>query len=119
MENKTLDIVYKNYEYSLQVNDWGYYEAVSILDCDAQIITSRTIEGLKTEIDELFESKDTGVLHAVGDEKSMWQFSYDEDFNCIEFEIMIASDEDEYEKGKEFVGETAAPYLWYRLKIIP
>ena len=45
--------IYKGYEISLQLNDWGYFEATSINDCDADIVTSKTIEALKIEIDEL------------------------------------------------------------------
>jgi hypothetical protein len=56
------------------------------------------------------------ALNLAGVTKFMWQFSYDEDFKCIEFEIIIASDEDEYEKAKEFVGETQSPYLLCREK---
>lgn len=56
------------------------------------------------------------ALHIGGVTKRMWQFSYDEDFKCIEFEIMIADDEEPYERMKEFVGETQAPYMWYRVK---
>ena len=45
--------IYKDYEIYNQVNDWGYFEATSIQDCDAPMIAARTIEQLKTKIDEL------------------------------------------------------------------
>lgn len=48
-----MDEIYKDYEICTQANDWGYFEAASAIDCDAQIVISRTIEGLKIEIDEL------------------------------------------------------------------
>ena len=45
--------IYKNYELTNSPNDQGYYEATSLIDCDAVMIFDKTLEGLKTEIDEL------------------------------------------------------------------
>ena len=48
-----MDEIYKDYEIYTKKNYWGYFEAVHINDCDAPILISRTIEGLKIEIDEI------------------------------------------------------------------
>lgn len=46
-------IVYKNYEISEKPNDFGYYEGVNITDCDAQVLTAKSIDEVKIEVDEL------------------------------------------------------------------
>lgn len=43
--------IYKGYEIDHQLNDWGFYEADNVNDCDADVLTSKTIEALKIEID--------------------------------------------------------------------
>lgn len=43
---------YKNYKIDTIVNDMGYYEATPI-DCDGKMIYTRSIEQLRTEIDEI------------------------------------------------------------------
>ena len=43
--------IYKDYE--ITKVDYGYFEAVSILDCDAYILYDKNLESLKTQIDEL------------------------------------------------------------------
>jgi len=45
---------YKEYEIDTQGNGWGYFEATSLNDCDANIIYANTIEKVKAEIDELY-----------------------------------------------------------------
>lgn len=45
-------MIYKGYEIREKPNEWGFYEATSINDCDAYMLFSKTLEGLKTEIDE-------------------------------------------------------------------
>lgn len=44
---------YKKYELDNIPNEWGYYEAISLVDCDAFVLHDETIQGLKTQIDEL------------------------------------------------------------------
>lgn len=44
---------YKNYEITDFPNEHGYYEATNLNDCDAYMIHDRTIEGIRTQIDEL------------------------------------------------------------------
>ena len=46
-------MTYKNYEITETHNEWGYYEAISLIDCDALVIFAETIEQIKIEIDEL------------------------------------------------------------------
>jgi len=43
---------YKNYDIDTQDNEWGYFEAINLDDCDAPILFANTIEKLKIEIDE-------------------------------------------------------------------
>jgi len=45
-------MVYKNYDIDTQSNDWGYFEAINLNDCDAPILFANTIEKLIIEIDE-------------------------------------------------------------------
>ena len=42
--------VYKDYE--IEKNEFGYYEATSLTDCDAKIIHAKTYFKLITEIDD-------------------------------------------------------------------
>lgn len=44
-------MIYKGYE--ITDGDYSHFEAVSINDCDAYMIVCKTIEEVKTEIDEL------------------------------------------------------------------
>lgn len=44
-------MIYKNWK--IEYDDYGYYTAVNLKDCDASQITDKSIEGIKTEIDEL------------------------------------------------------------------
>lgn len=44
---------YKNYNLTKNPNEWGYYEAYSLIDCDAVELFDKTLEGLKTQINEL------------------------------------------------------------------
>ena len=41
---------YKNWQ--IEKNDYGYFEATNLNDCDAFMKYSKSIEYLKTEIDE-------------------------------------------------------------------
>jgi len=43
---------YRDYEIDNKPNEWGYYEGISLLDCDAYVLRDKTFEGLKTQIDE-------------------------------------------------------------------
>ena len=43
--------IYKNYVIQLQTNCWGYFEAVSAINCDAFMIVGKTIEDIKEQID--------------------------------------------------------------------
>lgn len=45
-------MTYKGYEIREKPNEWGFYEATSINDCDAYMLFDKTLEGLKTIIDE-------------------------------------------------------------------
>ncbi len=45
-------MVYKNYDIDTEDNGWGYFEATSLVDCDAPILFANTIEKLKIEINE-------------------------------------------------------------------
>ncbi len=45
-------IQYKGYEIDPDENGWGYYEAISINDCDAPIIFADSVEKVIIEIDE-------------------------------------------------------------------
>jgi len=42
-----------NYELTTTPNEWGYYEATNLIDCDAFMLHDKTLEGLKIQIDEL------------------------------------------------------------------
>ena len=44
-------MIYKNWK--IEKVDFGYYEATNLKDCDALMMHSKSIEELKTEIDEL------------------------------------------------------------------
>lgn len=44
--------IYKGWEIRKSDYAVGYYEAINLNDCDAFIITGRSIEEIKTEIDE-------------------------------------------------------------------
>jgi len=46
-------IRYKDYEITKTPNEWGYYEASSLVDCDALMLNDKTLTGLKIQIDEL------------------------------------------------------------------
>lgn len=46
---------YKNYQITDVPNEWGYFEAVSLIDCDAQILIDKTLQGLRDQIDDLLE----------------------------------------------------------------
>ena len=48
-----MDEIYKGWEICLQCNDWGFFEAVNINDCDAPYVFDKTIEGVKSQIDEI------------------------------------------------------------------
>ena len=43
---------YKGYEIDLTANEWGYFEAIKTIDCDAPIKFNKTLDGLKAEIDD-------------------------------------------------------------------
>ena len=45
---------YREYEIDTQGNGYGYFEATSLNDCDADIIYANTIEKVKVEIDEFY-----------------------------------------------------------------
>jgi hypothetical protein len=45
-------MVYKNYDIDTQSNDWNYFEAINLDNCDAPILFANTIEKLIIEIDE-------------------------------------------------------------------
>ena len=47
-------MIYKNYKITEKPNEWGYYEATRLNDCDAPMIFALTIDGIKIEIDELY-----------------------------------------------------------------
>ncbi len=47
------NVIYKEYEIDTQGNGYGYFEAISVQDCDAAVLVAKTIEELKTDIDEL------------------------------------------------------------------
>lgn len=42
--------IYKNWQ--IEKNDFGYFEATNLNDCDAFIKYSKNIDNLKTDIDE-------------------------------------------------------------------
>lgn len=42
---------YRNYTIDLKPNEWGYFEGISITDCDAYIIRSKSLQELKDDID--------------------------------------------------------------------
>lgn len=44
--------IYKGYEIDHQDNGYGYFEAININDCDAQMEFGKTIEQLKDSIDQ-------------------------------------------------------------------
>lgn len=44
---------YKGYDITDNPNEWTYYEATSLTDCDAPILVAPTLDELKIEIDEL------------------------------------------------------------------
>jgi hypothetical protein len=46
---------YKGYNIDTVANEWGYYEAYSIDDCDAFMEFANSIEELKINIDELVD----------------------------------------------------------------
>jgi hypothetical protein len=46
--------IYKGYEISPQQNEWGYFEATP-KDCDSPQMFSKTLKGLKLDIDEKTE----------------------------------------------------------------
>lgn len=48
-----MDMIYKNYKINDKPNEWGYFEAINTIDCDAPTIISNTVEKLKIEINEL------------------------------------------------------------------
>lgn len=45
--------IYKGYEISSKPNYWGYYEATEWNNCDAFMVTGKTIDEVKNIIDEL------------------------------------------------------------------
>lgn len=45
-------MIYK--KWNITFNEWGYFEAYNLEDCDAYMLHDKTLEGLKTQIDELF-----------------------------------------------------------------
>lgn len=47
-----MDEIYKDYGICTQANEWGYYEATNLNDCDAYMKYAKSIEELKTEIDD-------------------------------------------------------------------
>ena len=49
--------VYKNWK--IEKEDYGYYTAENLNDCDAFLNCSKNIDDLKTEIDELEEELQT------------------------------------------------------------
>ncbi len=42
--------IYKNWQ--IEKNDFGYFEATNLNDCDAFIKYSKNVDNLKTDIDE-------------------------------------------------------------------
>ena len=47
-------ITYKGYSIDKIRNDFGYYEAISLNDCDADVIYAKSIKEAKIEIDEYY-----------------------------------------------------------------
>ncbi len=43
-----------------------------------------------------------------------WEFSYDEQFDCIEMTLEVPNNKDPYDVLLEQVPEDVAPRLWYR-----
>lgn len=48
-----LEYRYKEYQMTHQRNEYGFFEAYSLTDCDAVMIYAKTLDDLKTDIDEL------------------------------------------------------------------
>ncbi len=48
-----MKMIYKNWE--IRESDYavGYYEATNLIDCDACMIRAKSVEEIKTEINEL------------------------------------------------------------------
>lgn len=44
-------LAYKDYHCSMIKNDYGYYEAINQIDCDAYVLTGKTIVELIEQID--------------------------------------------------------------------
>ena len=53
MGNKKHIVTYKGYLIDTRINMYGFYDAVSIDDCDAEVIFATTIQGVKDDIDDL------------------------------------------------------------------
>ena len=47
-------MIYKNYKITDKPNEYGYYEATHLNDCDAPMIFNKKIDIIKIEIDELY-----------------------------------------------------------------
>ena len=45
--------IYKNWEIIKSPYAVGYYEATNLYDCDANMIIAKSVEEIKTEIDEI------------------------------------------------------------------
>lgn len=46
-------MIYKGYILDEKPNEWGYFEAYHIKDCDRVMLKAKTLKELKTDIDEL------------------------------------------------------------------
>ena len=44
-------MIYRGYK--IELNEWGYYEAESLEDCDSSFLYAKTLEEIKIEIDEI------------------------------------------------------------------
>lgn len=47
-----MEKIHKGYKISTEVNEWGFFEATSIYDCDRPMIFNKTLEGIKEDIDD-------------------------------------------------------------------
>jgi len=48
-----MSVIYGNWKIETKPNEWGYFEAINIKDCDAFIIRGKTLDIVRTEIDEV------------------------------------------------------------------
>jgi hypothetical protein len=48
-----MSVIYGNWKIETKPNDFGYFEATNLNDCDAEMILNKTLRGLTIDIDEL------------------------------------------------------------------